>query len=176
MARASRGGPIPPRDHRMTLSEAAELTRLYRKTSEPTAERSGVFHAAQVRRLLDQPGCIGLRYYHGRHSDGRYAILLVGVGPKGEDLLYPKRGRGKAAAGETVLASDIESAEQSDVPNTSPAKGIARRTRKGASAKVGPAAKRATLTGFGEGDDGSLILENHFPCPPFCASPSPLNE
>ncbi len=98
------------RSHRITLKQAAALTKRYRKYAEPSAEKGGLFNRHAIERLLAQPGCTGLRYYHGRQTDGRYAIVLVAVDEKGNDM---ERG---------------------------------------------------------------LLLENHFPCPPFCGGDGELNS
>lgn len=76
---------LPDRDHAITLAEAAEMTRRWRR-AQPKAEKAGAFHADQVKALLDQPGCESLRYYHALNEDGSYAIILVAVDHAGCDL------------------------------------------------------------------------------------------
>jgi len=76
----------PSHDHRITLAEAIALTQRSRDAASPRNERGGMFHRAAVDELLAQPGCVGLRYYHGRHADGSSAIVLVGVDDKGNDM------------------------------------------------------------------------------------------
>src|SRR6185503_7913116 len=70
---------LPPRDHRITLAAAVELTRRYREGAGPTAEKAGAFHADQVKALLGPEGCVALRIYYGKHPDGRNALILVGM-------------------------------------------------------------------------------------------------
>jgi hypothetical protein len=77
---------LPPREQRITLDAAAELTRRYRQGSGPDAARAETFHADQVRGLLAQPGCVALRIYFGRHEDGRSALVLVGVDGNDNDM------------------------------------------------------------------------------------------
>jgi len=76
----------PSRDHKITLAEAIALTRRFRETASPKTERGGMFHRAPVDELLRQPGCAGLRFYHGRNADGTSAIVLVGVDERGNDM------------------------------------------------------------------------------------------
>jgi hypothetical protein len=76
----------PAHDHKITLAEAIALTRRFRETASPKTERGGMFHRASVDELLGQPGCTGLRFYHGRNADGSSAIVLVGVDAKGNDM------------------------------------------------------------------------------------------
>lgn len=102
--------PLPPqRDHRITLADAALLTRRHRDAASLRGERGGMFARAAVEQLLIQPGCAGLRFYYGRRDDGSAALVLVGVNEGGNDMT-----------------------------------------------------------------DGDL-LEFHYPCPPFCSSPSQLS-
>jgi hypothetical protein len=98
----------PPRDHRIATNAAATLLHRHR-TAAAGAERGGMFHAQPVKDLLAQPGCVGLRFYHGRNEDGTPALVLVGVDAKGNDL------------------------------------------------------------------SGGVVLEFHWPCPPFCSEPDALN-
>ena len=72
--------------HRITLRQAAALTRRHREWAGPATEKGGMFTRELLDRLLAQPGCLALRYYHGRHADGRYAMVLVGVDAKGNDM------------------------------------------------------------------------------------------
>ena len=81
-----RGGKGGRGSHRITLRQAAALTRRHRQWAGPASEKGGMFARELLDRLLAQPGCVGLRYYHGRHADGRYAMVLVGVDEKGNDI------------------------------------------------------------------------------------------
>jgi hypothetical protein len=87
LQRAYRTAPVvlPARDHSITTAEAAVLTRRWRLTHRD-AERSGAFHADQVRRLLDERECVGLRYYHGLDEAGRPSLILVGMDLEGADM------------------------------------------------------------------------------------------
>jgi hypothetical protein len=99
----------PQRDHKITLADARTLLQRQKTAAAQGAERGGMFHAKGVQELLAQPGCVGVRFYHGRNQDGTSAIVLVGVDTKGNDI------------------------------------------------------------------SGGTLLEQHFPCPPFCPEPDGLN-
>jgi hypothetical protein len=102
--------PLPPqRDHRITIADAALLTRRHRDAAGPKGERGGMFWRAAVEELLTQARCVGLRFYYGRRADGTSALVLVGVDEGGNDMT--------------------------------------------------------------DGD----VLELHYPCPPFCPTPSQLS-
>ena len=77
---------LPPRDHRISLATAVELTRRYREGAAPDAIKAGAFHADQVRALLAQPGCVALRIYYGKNSDGSDALVLVGLDANDNEL------------------------------------------------------------------------------------------
>jgi hypothetical protein len=85
-AGAGGGVKFPKREQRITSKQAAELTKRYQKYAEPTGEKCGTFGGELVMKLLSQKGCTALRFYHGRHEDGRYALVLVGVDAEGRDM------------------------------------------------------------------------------------------
>lgn len=84
------------RKHAIDLPAAAQQARLHRASQAETAlaartadarpPAAGAFNAEAVRALLAQPGCVGLRYYHGRTAKGEPTLLLVGVDVKGDDM------------------------------------------------------------------------------------------
>lgn len=81
------GTPLDPaRNHRITLDDAAAQTRAYRYGAPLGKGDSGAFNATPVRELLDQPGCVGLRYYKGLNAEGDATIILVGVDKSGNDM------------------------------------------------------------------------------------------
>ncbi len=76
---------LPPRDHHITLAQAAALTRRHRE-AKPFPEKSGAFHKDQVLQLLAQEGCVGLRIHYGRNADGSPALILTGMDANDSDL------------------------------------------------------------------------------------------
>jgi hypothetical protein len=77
--------PLPPRNHRISIADAAAMTRKWREQS-PKAAKAGAFHADQVRELLTQPGCVALRIYNGVNDAGETQLILVGVNDKDQDM------------------------------------------------------------------------------------------
>lgn len=81
------GTPLDPkRDHRISLEDAAVLTRRYRQGGKLRSGDSGAFNGPQVEELLKQPGCAGVRVYKGRDAEGMDALILVGVDGNGDDM------------------------------------------------------------------------------------------
>ncbi|MEP7383690.1 MAG: hypothetical protein ABI910_18535 [Gemmatimonadota bacterium] len=120
-------GQMPPKEpQRISLAAAVELTQRYRKAA-PASEHGGFFWADGIQELLAQPGCAGMRYYHGVNAEGCYQIVLVGVDANGNDI--------------------------TKAPGT-------RKTARGAVAAAGA------------GD--AVLLDHHWPCPPYCPTDSPL--
>ena len=80
---------LEPRDHTVSLNVAAAYTKRHRGTlKEKTggAEHGGAFHADQVLKLLQQPGCKALRIYHARNDKNEKAMILVAVDDTGKDM------------------------------------------------------------------------------------------
>lgn len=73
----------PPRDHKITLAEAKALLGRRRATA---GERGGHFPREAIDAILAQPGCTGIRFYHGMNPDGTSALILVGVNSTGGDM------------------------------------------------------------------------------------------
>ena len=101
MADYKKEGPLPPpSDHSIELHAAVELVRRYRKYSGPAAEKGGFFWAEPVRRMLSEPGVVGMRYYHGVDENGGYHIVLLGVDSDGRDVVkHVSSGGARATAG-----------------------------------------------------------------------------
>jgi hypothetical protein len=76
---------LPARDHRISLADAAILTKRFRD-AKLSAEKSGAFHKDQVLKLLGQTGCVGLRIHYGRNADGSPALVLTGIDAEDNDL------------------------------------------------------------------------------------------
>lgn len=72
-----------PKSHRISLDEAAAQT----KRGRSGQHKGGMFLRAELDQLLAQPGCVGLRFYYGRKTDGQDTVILVGVDEKGDDMV-----------------------------------------------------------------------------------------
>jgi hypothetical protein len=76
---------LPPRDHRISLTQAAALTKRHRD-AKVSDVKAGAFHKDQVLKLLDQAGCVALRIYYGRQGDGAPALILTAVDSSDSDI------------------------------------------------------------------------------------------
>lgn len=78
---------LPPKNNQIiSLDEASKLTSKYREQAETDAIKGGLFWKEYVQKLLEQPGCVAMRYYHAIDDKGNPAIVLVGVNNEGEDI------------------------------------------------------------------------------------------
>lgn len=81
------GTPLDPKhNHRITLDEAAALTRRFRHGGAKRLGDSVAFNAEPVKELLAQEGCVGIRCYQGLTAEGTPTVMLVGVDAKGNDM------------------------------------------------------------------------------------------
>jgi len=76
---------LPPRNHRITLEDAAAHTRRHREAKLHQVN-AGAFHKDQVVELLNQAGCVGLRVHLGRNADGSPTVVLTGIDQADSDL------------------------------------------------------------------------------------------
>ena len=76
---------LPPRNHRITLEEAAAHTKRHRD-AKIFETKAGAFHKDQVLELLNQPGCVALRIYYGRDKEGNPTVVLAGMDSADNDL------------------------------------------------------------------------------------------
>ena len=82
------GKPLPPRDHSISKSDAAKKTKKYKeKKAKKDRYPTLAFHAAAYKRILEQPGCVGIRSYPGEDEDGTVTMILVGVDGDGNDMV-----------------------------------------------------------------------------------------
>jgi hypothetical protein len=97
----SKDRPLPPEsDHQIDIKVAIELVQHFRRNPVAPREKGGYFWAEPLRRMLAEPGCVGMRYYHGADDKGGYRIVLVGVDSDGRDIVkHPTTGGARAVTG-----------------------------------------------------------------------------
>ena len=82
-----------PGGHEITLAEAKELTRRFRDTHKADKEKTRSHRISRevIEKILAQPGCAGLRVYHGHRKEkgergGEETVVIVGVTDDGTDM------------------------------------------------------------------------------------------
>lgn len=73
--------------HGISLDQAQQLVQNHRRTAPAGGERCGHFDRAAFDEILAQPGCAGIRFYHGRDASGKPTLLFVGVTEDKVDML-----------------------------------------------------------------------------------------
>lgn len=74
-------------DHSISLADASRLTSNFQKGAEADAIIGGYFGKEALVNILQQEGCVGLRYYYGMDQDGIPRMVLVGVNEDGNDMI-----------------------------------------------------------------------------------------
>ncbi|MCF8410282.1 MAG: hypothetical protein K9G31_03220 [Crocinitomicaceae bacterium] len=71
----------------VTLADASRWTANYRRTI-PAGEIIGQFFGKnQLIKILNQKGCMGIRFYYGIGNDGKKNIIAVGAGSDENDMV-----------------------------------------------------------------------------------------
>lgn len=74
-------------DHRITLTEAAEMTKRFRDQLPSTGGIiAHCFGKEAVQSVLNQTGCVGLRLYFGIDANNVEHLVGTGVDSSGNDL------------------------------------------------------------------------------------------
>jgi len=77
-------------EHSISLSEASSLTRNFRNAVGDSAPKGGFFSKAALQTILNQEGCVGIRFYYGQEEDGTPTLILVGADEEENDLIEGK--------------------------------------------------------------------------------------
>lgn len=73
-------------DHSITLADAAKLTKKYRGSVPHGEIKGGFFGKEALLELLNQPDCVGIRYYYGLDEQNTKVMVLVGADANEDDL------------------------------------------------------------------------------------------
>jgi hypothetical protein len=74
-------------DHKISFEAAAVLTKKYRDNNPAPAIKGGFFGRDSIEQILNQDGCVGIRYYHGLDSNNKPVIVLVGTDTDENDMV-----------------------------------------------------------------------------------------
>ena len=70
----------------ISLTDAAALTHNYMSAGAAGMRQAEFFSQASIKNILNQNGCIGIRIYYGKKTDGTPVLVLVGVDAQGGDM------------------------------------------------------------------------------------------
>ena len=73
-------------DHSISRAEAKSIIANYQATIARFNVKGGAFSSSAVLSILNQPGCVALRYYHALKPTGEFTIVLVGEDANGKAL------------------------------------------------------------------------------------------
>ena len=76
----------PNQDHSISLAAAAAMTKDYRDNN-PGALVGGFFGKDALQAILDQPECVGIRYYYALDSNDDPTLVLVGAKANEDDIV-----------------------------------------------------------------------------------------
>jgi hypothetical protein len=76
-----------PKDHRITLATAVEMTTRYRQQRPENYPVCESFEKAAIESLLAQNGASFLRIYYGMKDSGEVDAVLVAADASGQDIL-----------------------------------------------------------------------------------------
>ncbi len=71
----------------ISFTEGAALTKRFRDQMKLGQHLGGLIGKAAFTALLEQEGCVGVRYYFGLNGDNESEIVFVGVDADGNDLI-----------------------------------------------------------------------------------------
>jgi len=74
-------------DHGISLDQAKQLVQNHHRNAPAGGERCGYFAREAFDEILAQPGCAGIRFYHGRDTNGTPTLVFVGVTEQKVDML-----------------------------------------------------------------------------------------
>ena len=73
-------------NHTISLQDAAVLTKRYRDANI-NAAKGGFFGEDAIKDILNQPGCVGIRYYFALDVANVLKVVLVGTDANENDLV-----------------------------------------------------------------------------------------
>ena len=74
----------------ISFQEAKGLLKTYERIAASDAVIAQYFGKDIVDKALAQPGCVGVRMYYGKHTNGKPGVIFVGVDKKVTDQIPSK--------------------------------------------------------------------------------------
>ncbi|MEM8566592.1 MAG: hypothetical protein AAGF85_09025 [Bacteroidota bacterium] len=76
----------------ITLEQAKRWTKRYRDENEG-AVKAQFFGCEHIQKILDEPGCMGIRVYYGIDDEGNPKLMLVGAKSDQNNILPTSEGK-----------------------------------------------------------------------------------
>lgn len=70
----------------ITRAEAAAMIKNFQKSDQFRDIKGGFFGRKILLAVLNQPGCVGIRYYHALDAKNQPTLVLVGEDGQGSEL------------------------------------------------------------------------------------------
>ncbi len=67
----------------VTRAEARTMTQSFQNSTSFNSIKGGFYGKNKILAILNQPNCVGIRYYYGMNDKGEPVIVLVGEDNKG---------------------------------------------------------------------------------------------
>jgi hypothetical protein len=71
----------------ISIQEAKGLLKTYDRITASDAVIAQYFGKDIVDKILAQPGCIRVRMYYGKHTNGKPGMIIMGVDKSGKDMV-----------------------------------------------------------------------------------------
>ncbi|MGA3287054.1 MAG: hypothetical protein ABSD46_06490 [Bacteroidota bacterium] len=71
----------------ISFQEAKSLIKTFQRITASDAVIAQYFGKNIVDKILAQPGCVGVRMYYGKHTNGKPGMIIMGVDKNGKDIV-----------------------------------------------------------------------------------------
>ena len=69
-----------------STKNVAPLTNVHQIAVSSSDVIAQYFGKGIVEKIMKQPGCVGVRMYYGKHADGKFGFVIVGVDKNGKEV------------------------------------------------------------------------------------------
>ena len=77
---------IPKQDHQISLTDAKRYIENYSKNPTAPTIKGGFFWREIFDKILEQPGCVGIRIYYAKMDDGSPTFVIIGVDEQEKEI------------------------------------------------------------------------------------------
>jgi len=75
------------KNQNVSFQEATGLLKTHGRIAASDAVIAQYFGKNIVDKILAQPGCVGVRMYYGKHTNGKPCVLILGADKYGKDMV-----------------------------------------------------------------------------------------